>query len=324
MKKLFLALAIGVISMTAALAQPSLFIGAGAGVNASKIKFSNGFSNEYIQVYRSFTPNDRIKYASISKFNGFEFGLRAGVHFGESFDLFIEPSFYQRKNNFKTDVTVKEPIEAFIDANDVLNYTSSKSGIRIWDMNINRVQVPILARLKLFGDKFGMNVMAGLSFNFNISATYFTELRIEAEAINLAGNPRWFKKDDNDVTDGTQIVEVSNEYVVEPNSSLDVGNDQFSQIKKLNTSLVLGTGFFYKIDDDGKIKLTLDFRLDLGLSDLYSEKRKSYLNSSDKEVVTIDPQRDTWSLKPIAISGTQKMNASLITIGVEFCPACGF
>ncbi len=68
-------------------------------------------------------------------------------------------------------------------------------------------------------------------------------------------------------------------------------------------SLILAPGFVYKVDDEGRIRVTFETRFDIGLSDMYTQKRKDFLYAGGIEIL-----------------GTQKQRSTMFTIGVEFWP----
>jgi hypothetical protein len=314
MKKLFLALAIGVISMTAALAQPQLYFGAGAGMNFSKLKF-NSFQDEYTQYY--YIGQD---YSSSGEI-GFQGALRLGIQFGETFSIQVEPSFFRQKLKIETQQLTSEYVRTAPNT-----YLLSQEGRRNWTMDMNSINVPILAKVKLFGDKFGMNGVTGISLNFHQSGTYSTEYKPTDDGNGVQAvkdNPIAYTIDD---LGNVNTIYYSEQYPT-GGSKLKFGNAQDSHFSGFGADLILGAGLFYKVDDDGKFKITLDWRMDFGLTNMYQSTRTDYLATINgtKTVRDIDDQTSFDVVRRrVDISGSQKLNSSVISIGVEFCPSCGF
>lgn len=314
MKKLFFAVFIGVVSMTAAWAQPQLYFGAGAGMNFSKLKF-NSFQDEYTQYYyigQDYTSSGQI---------GFQGALRVGVQFGESFSLQVEPAFFRQKLNIETQQLTKEWVRTAPN-----EYTEVEEGRRNWSMDMNSINIPIMAKVRLFGDKFGMNASTGISLNFHKSGTYATEYKptnADAGLPAVKDNPITYTIDD---LGNINTIYYSEQYPA-GGSKLNFGNAQDSHFSGFGADLLLGAGLFYKVDDDGKFKITLDWRMDFGLTNMYQSTRTDYLATINgtKTVRDIDDQTsfDVYRRR-VDVSGSQKLNASVITIGVEFCPSCGF
>lgn len=314
MKKIFLALAIGVISMTAAVAQPQLYFGAGAGMNFSKLKF-NSFQDEYTQYY--YIGQD---YSSSGQI-GFQGALRVGIQFGESFSVQVEPSFFRQKLQIETQQLTSEYVRTAPNT-----YLLSQEGRRNWSIDMNSINIPIMAKVKLFGDKFGMNGAAGISLNFHQSGTYSTEYKPTDSGNGtqaVKDNPIAYTIDDF----GTVNTIYYSEQYPTGGSKLTFGNAQDSHFSGFGADLLLGAGLFYKVDDDGKFKITLDWRMDFGLTNMYQSTRTDYLATINgtKTVRDIDDQTSFDIIRRrVDISGTQKLNSSVISIGVEFCPSCGF
>ena len=267
-------------------AQPNFFIGPVAGINVGPFVFSEGFQNEYTQYYYPGGSYNKIKTI------GFQGGLRTGLQFGEGFWIFIEPAYFWQKPGFETADPVEEKIP---DAKNPAQ-TVTKKGIRTWQQSIGSINVPLLARVRLFGDDFGMTATGGLSFNTNITGVHESNFSTEDGKI-INGSEKYL------LANGT--LQPADEYP-QSGKALRFGKGAFDHYTDFSTALILSPGFFYNVDE--RIKITLDWRWSLGLKDFTTQKRKDYLSSE----------------KQVDIIGVRKLRSGILQVGVEMCIDCDY
>ena len=288
------------------IAQPQVFFGAGVGGNFSKLKF-NDFSNEYSRDF--YAGKD---YISSAKPN-IQGGLRAGIKMGEKFSILLEPSFFLKKLEFKTRSVTREIVRK--NDNGAVIYTNPVEGNRSWTFNTRSVHIPLMARYNLFGDRFGMHILGGISVNYSLSGDYTTSF-IEAQpspgidGVKVINNPIY------SVDNGTHFF-YSEEYPAN-GDKIKFGKSDLDNFNKQDVSLILGAGTFYNLNDDGTLRLTFDLRFDSGQTNMYSKSRIDYLREVGGTVSGVPFIR-----KAVPISGKQRMRSTVLTIGIEFCPSCG-
>jgi hypothetical protein len=317
MKKLLLFLFVMFATGVTLIAQPQVFFGGGVGGNFSKLKF-NDFSNEYSRDF-----NFGKDYISSAKPN-IQGGLRAGIKMGEKFSILLEPSFFLQKFEFKTGSATKEIVRKEDNDNKPI-FTDPVEGNRSWSFNTRSVHIPLMARYNLFGDRFGMHVLGGFSLNYSLSGDYTTSfIEIQPgpgiEGVKVNNNPIYR------VTGGGNVF-YSEEYPAN-GDNIKFGKSDLDNFNKQDIALILGLGTFYNLNDDGTLRLTFDLRFDSGQTNMYSKSRIDYL-STVKGGVTVPDIVDTKirhsiAREPVTISGKQRMRSTVLTIGIEFCPSCGF
>lgn len=302
MKKLLFALLLFCTSLQVSFAQ--LFFGANAGFNNSTVRLSDGYKNEYIQYYY-LSQGAKITGNYLTQSN---IGAQAGLHIGysmfnEKFALILAPGYSSRNFGFTTEDVVTEIVE--VQSTGDLDI---REGYRDWSIsNVSSINIPLLAKVNfgIGGDRFGVSAMVGLSYNLIQKGKYSTNFNVEGED-PIAGNPEFILRSDGN---GNPIALGPFDYDEYPQDGkpLKFGSGAFDHYSKKYTSFILSPGLFFKLDPDGKIRLTLDWRWDIGLNDMYTTNRKSQLEKSD-----------------VNIKGTQKFNSGMLNIGVSFCPSCGF
>lgn len=296
MKKILNILVLTTFLATTTYAQ--LFFGATAGFNNSSVKLSDGYRNEYIQYYYYAQGGGITGNYTIQKNIGAQGGLQIGYSlFEEKVSLLLSPSYSSRNFGFTTEDVVTEVV-------NVQNTTSLdlREGYRNWSINrVNSINIPLLLRVNFgIGDKFGFSAMTGLSYNLVLGGKYKTYFQVEGED-PVEGNPVY-------TYDG-EFAYGPFDYYEYPESGkpLRFGAGAFDHYTDRYTSFILSPGAYLKLDDDGKIRLTLDWRWDIGLNDMYTSNRKNQLSKNG-----------------VDIKGEQRFNSGMLNIGVSFCPTCGF
>jgi len=250
------------ISIAFSVQAQGLVIGAIAGINKSHTKINDAFST-------GFSRENDVTLETEGRI-GFQGGIRLGLDLGERVMLLSDISFVQRGGRMATVET----------GNWVITDRSGKeiivdNGIVKWDERYSAVQVPLLLRVKILGNRLGLTGTIGPSLNFNIAG-----------------------KGEVTVEDALKSYSVSD-------AKFKFGKDRFDDYSKIDFSIVLGPGLTFNLDEDGYVQLTLDARFDIGLVDMYSSKRRTYLEGINDEVI-----------------GSRKHRSSMLTLGFNYCLTC--
>ena len=322
MKKLLFVFITMVFSAGMLVAQVQPFFGASVGPHFSKLRF-NGFQNEYSKDF--YVGRD---YVSTSTAN-VQGGLRLGLKFGEKFSLFLDPAFYLKKLSYKTGSATREITRGLDAAGKVqYSYPTLNEGNRSWTFNSRAVHVPLIARYNLFGDRFGMHLLGGLSMNYLISGDYTTEfIEINRNNETKVNNNPIFPVNVDINGDPEGFIYYSEEFP-DSGDKLKFGKADTDHFKNQDVSLLLGAGTYFNLNDDGTLRLTFDIRFDIGQTNMYSKARTNYLENvtGTTQVSDIDETTVKYNIirEPVIVSGKQKMISTVLSIGVEFCPSCGF
>jgi hypothetical protein len=189
--------------------------------------------------------------------------------------------------------------------------------------------VPLIARYNLFGDRFGMHVLGGLSLNFLVSGDYTTEfIEIDRNFQTKVNNNPIFPVNVDPSTGLPEGFIYYSEEFPDNGDDLKFGKADTDHLNNRDISLLLGGGTYFNLNEDGTLRLTLDVRFDLGQTNMYTEARTNYLENvrGTTKVTDIDITTKKYDIirEPVLVSGKQKMVSTVLSIGVEFCPSCGF
>ncbi len=319
MRHLLLIIFLGLISSFSLSAQPQVFFGAGVGPNFTKLKFES-FKNEYS---KDFYPGKNYISSNSTNIHG---GLTIGVKLNEKFSILASPGFFLKNMKYSTESVTKELIR-FLDAQNNIQYSQQfEEGNRTWTIETRAINVPIMARYNLVGDRVGLHITGGLSFNHILNGEYNTEFKAVNSSILVKNNPIY------PVNDGTGGIAGYIHYSEEfpgGGDDLKFGSADLDHFAADDISLLLGLGTYFNLNDDGTARLTLDWRFDIGQRNMYSSNRVKYLEtgvSGTKPVRDIDFPNINYPIirEAVLVDGTQKIRSGILTIGIEFCPSCGF
>ncbi len=169
---------------------------------------------------------------------GFSGGVGVGYGFSDRFSLFTEVSFERSGYQFET-------IDNFV-------FTTPGGdelvGLVKFEETINRISFPLLARVKVLGDRGGLTATFGPDFN-----------------IGLAG------KGNAVLYDGVKTVPVA------PSTDFSLGGSRFDEYVGFNVGFVLGLGLVVPLNPDNDLRLTIDARRKWGFTDQYTDARRNYL-----------------------------------------------
>jgi hypothetical protein len=173
-----------------------------------------------------------------------------------------------------------------------------------------------------------MHVLGGLSMNFLISGDYTTEfLEISRNEQSKVNNNPIFWTPNPDRPDGRGFIYYSEEFP-DSGDKLKLGKADVDHFNNRDVSLLLGLGGFLNLNDDGTARLTFDLRFDMGQTNMYTNARSNYLENvtGTTQVTDIDVTSKKYNIirEPVIISGKQKMVSTVLSIGIEICPSCGF
>lgn len=320
MKKLLFILNLLLLTSAAAVAQPQLFFGAGVGPNFSKLRFTS-FKNEYS---KDFYVGKNYTSSYSTNIHG---GLTLGVKLTEKFSVLTTPGFFLKNLNYQTESSTREIVRDIDDQNrPFYSYPALLEGNRTWSFKTRAVNIPIMARYNLVGDRAGLHLTGGISFNYMISGEYNTEFKEINSGILVKNNPIYPVVDEFDEIEG--FIHYSEEFP-EAGDDLRFGSADLDHFRANDVSLVLGAGTYFNLNDDGTVRLTLDWRFDFGQLNMYSPNREAYLQTGirgTKPVRDIDNPNTNYDIvrTAVLVDGSQKIRSGILTIGVEFCPSCGF
>ena len=201
---------------------------------------------------------------------GFQGGIRLGYEFGERVMLISDVAFVRKGGVISTVETGN-----WIITDKTGKEVTVDNGVVKWNERYSSVHVPLLLRVKILGGRLGLTGTIGPSFNFQFRG-----------------------KGDVSVEDATRTYSVSDQ-------KFKFGKDRFDDYNKIDFSLVLGPGLVFNLDEDGYIQLTLDARFDLGLVDMYSSKRRAYLEGINEDII-----------------GSRKHRSTMLTLGFNYCLTC--
>lgn len=216
MKKSIISLLFLSFGIVALHAQSSAFIGGQGGVNLSKFRYTSDLSELY--------PTTESM-----------FGVNAGLTFGLEINNFTISSglqYIQKGSQYATD--------NFEDENGVGYFTAKE--------RLHFISVPLLVGYrKYLGDRFGITVAIGPSFNFGLSG----------------------KIDEQIEYFGSEEIEPSQYQVA-------FGKGVNEDYKPMQMGFQFSPGLIFLVDD--RSKLTFNVTWDSGLSDSYSQR---YKNAND-------------------------------------------
>jgi len=245
-------------------AQDSGFlIGIEAGFGSHTVKFSDSYQDYFIQ-------ETGVSYVSSHR-SGLQGGLRLGWRFSRNFALAAVPSIMQKGTRYET------AENGTFDLEDRNGNTFTAVGFVKWSEQYTAVQVPLLltGRLPLFGERFGLTLSAGPSFNFMLSGKGEATLETQSKTTPL------------------------------DSYKLKFGSSRTDDYSGFDASVVFAPGLAIDLDDQGAFRLFAEARFDVGLRDMYTQKRKDFLADGG-----------------VNILGTRKMRSTCLTFGVTFCPGC--
>jgi hypothetical protein len=198
-------------------------VGALGGINGYKSKPSEGLSGFY-----------ETGMAAYPRF-GFQGGLRLGWEIGPRVSLVSDIAYVRKGTIWESD--------QLGDIDDINGNTIEQAVLRV-DGKYSAIHAPLLARVKVLGDRFGLTAMAGLSFNFHFKG------KLNATAVN---------------SNGTYAVGYA---------TVRFGKRALDDFNNFDLSLVLAPGFIYSLDEDDLMRLTLDARFDIGTIGMFTEKQR--------------------------------------------------
>ena len=189
-----------------------------------------------------------VDYIRSTGING---GLLVGAYFGEKFSVYSGLSYYNRA--FKQDFTLGGA-SSFI--------TSSEK------LKVSYLNIPLLVRYKLFGERFGLMVAAGINYNIGLNGT-----SLITDIDGTVTPPKTTERPVTDISLGSTAVDTYNGgylgFVLNPSIFFQAGDNGKVFInfnfdfggniaKKGNTKLNLVTT---------SINLTYEHTIDLGSND---------------------------------------------------------
>lgn len=202
-----------VVGLAAVHAQSSVFIGGQGGVNLSKFRYTRDLSE---------------LYPSVESLLGVNAGVTVGLEI-QNFTLSSGLQYIQKGSKYSTDTFEDENGTGFLTARERLHFVS----------------VPLtVGYRKYLGDRFGLTLAIGPSFNFGLSG------KIDEET-------EYF---------GNDVVEPEN-YQVKFGSGV---NDDY---KPMQVGFLFSPGMVFVLDRNSK--LTFNITWDSGVSDAFSQRYKS-------------------------------------------------
>lgn len=347
MKNFFLTLCSFFLFSIALQAQPEVFFGGLLGVNKSNFTFGS-FKDEYL----IYVAGSDYSYKSTSKINGIQGGLRIGINLGSRLSLIADPLISKNNVSYKTDVTKEMVNEG---TQDDPKFKLSDAGYRTWEIKMKSISVPIYLRFKLLGtDKFTWFALGGFSYsklfkNGSFSTKYESDdTGSNGDKFANTSNPILLYYRDNSGRVNTSFKDTqfgqnynacfyySGQFPNGSSTNIKFGKEKTDNYNDSSFGILLGTGFKYNIDDEGKFALTMNINWNIGFSNTISDARRNYLDNIiksenrsyvdllDKTGKTIINYQDKgFSPLPVKIQNNQRLNTTLISIGFEFCPTCG-
>ena len=252
----------------------SFFIGATGGVNLSKFKFKDQYEDWDVKSQIGFKGGVTLGV----DFN--RLSIVTGLNFTKKSSRFITPNGY-----FPSFIFIRT-IDGF--DFDALQYLDTNQdgledyGFFNYRETHNYVSVPLVLRMRLFGEESGVTIGTGLSFNFGISADIsgdFQAVDIDSENFVKTTNISSLKTSadlfyDNNIV-GTILADdiyYSNDFL-----NYDFGRDLNNEYKKVHTNFLLNIGGFMKVGEKGQIHANLG--LNIGLKNIYNGKYKDVFPS---------------------------------------------
>ncbi len=201
-----------------------------------------------------------------SKGTGIGGGLRIGYNFGEYFSILLAPSAVQKPIAYET---AENGEFEFLDR-DGAPFTAV--GFVKWKEVYTSVHIPLMLRATIpIGGRFGLTFSGGGGVNVLVKGK------------------------------GEAVIETQAKTIPVDDYTIKFGKSRTDDYNNINASVVFAPGFVFKLDDEGRFRLFVEARFDVGLKDMYTEKRKDFLEAEG-----------------IDILGTRKMSSTFFTLGAEY------
>lgn len=243
MKQLVMSIAL-CCALATVYAQSGPMIGLNLNANWFKTRMSPGFSDPI-------ALDNLLSYETSRRF-GFGAGLMVGYRFSNRFSVVGQPTILRKGG---THINTENGTWTFSDRTGTP--ITVPNSLMQWDLQVWAVHVPVIGRVKVLGgDRFGLTVFGGPSFNFS------------------------FRGREEQV-----CIDESRTYPVESNEKVKFGNSRFDQYSGFDVSVLMGTGLEFALDEDGQAKLNIDASWDLGMRNMYTSSRRDYIQSLGSDVI---------------------------------------
>ncbi len=233
-------------------AQSSGFIfGVEAGFGLHTVKFSDSYQDYFIQ-------ETGVSYVN-SRRSGLQGGLRFGWQFDRNFAVIAAPSIMQKGTRYET---AENGTFEFTDRNGV---PFTAVGFVKWTEQYTAIQVPLLltGRLPLLGERFGLTLAAGPSFNFLLSGKGEATLETQTKTTPL------------------------------DSYKINFGSSRTDDYSGFDASVVFAPGMAFDLDEQGAFRLFAEARFDIGLRDMYTQERKDFLADGGIDILGTRKMRST-------------------------------
>lgn len=193
-------------------------------------------------------------------------GIRLGYNFSPNFGLFIAPAAHQKGTSYET---AENGEFEFTDKN---GNPFTAVGYVKWKEQYTAVNIPLLLRAGLpLGERFSLVFTSGPSVNVMVKGK------------------------------GEAVIETQDKTIPVDDYEIRFGKNRTDDYNNLDFSVVFAPGMAFNLDDEGRFRLFAEARFDLGLKDMYTQKRKDFLEAGG-----------------IDILGTRKVRSTVFTLGFEY------
>ncbi len=233
-------------------------IGIEAGVGSHTVKFSESYQDAFVQ-------ETGVSYIN-SRRSGLQGGIRLGWQFNRNFSLSASPTIMQKGTRYET------AENGTFEFKDKAGVPFMAVGFVKWSEQYTAVQVPLLltGRLPLFGERFGLTLSAGPSFNFMLSGK------------------------------GEAVLETQQKTTPLNSYKIKFGDSRTDDFSGFDASVVFAPGMAFDLDEDGAFRLFAEARFDVGLRDMYTQPRKDFL--ADDGIDILGTRKMRSSLLTVGVS----------------------